>query len=191
MPSTVMPPEQRRWQFALALLAFTLAVGAIITAALALGAADPVLAGRLVLNLNTADDLTPAGSIGDVDLRAFPDALTPPFAVEIEAANTGSESSAWGVWLRDGARTLPFLIDNRGYVLSATGDLGLEHFQFIHARRGDSRLTVEVSANGAATVRINDEVFTTFALAGAISGGTATYDTPNIQWQTLKIYTGV
>ena len=181
--------DARQWRIAVFALALTLIGGAALAVALLIGAADPPRAAILVLNLNSADSLTPAGSSGDVRLLALPADLTPPFTIEMEASNSGAGGSAWGVWLRDGATVYPMLIDTQGYVLSATETTPLQHQQFPFIQPNDNRLYVNFDG-GSAVFRINEEVFTTLPLDAIQAGGLALYGAPNLDWKSIKVYTG-
>lgn len=178
-------------------LAGTLIASAGLALVLALGAANPPRAAHLVLNLRSADDLAPAGTLGDVRLFAFPvDDLTSPFTVELEASASGSPSSAWGIWLRvsdhsGNLRDLPMLIDNQGYVVAALTSPTLQHQQFIHVQPGSNHLYVHVEKNDTAVFRINDEIFASVPLpATSVQAvGLALSGELQVNWKSIKIYT--
>ncbi len=189
----------RQWQIGLLALALTLIGGVALAVALLLGAANPPYDANLVLNLRSADDLAPAGNLGDLRLFSLPATLTlkPPFTLEMEASLSGRQGVAWGLWLRvsdhDGNPIdNAMLIDNQGYVLSALPAPTLQHQQFPHIQPGDNRLYLHYDASGAATLRINDEIFNalSFPVSTVDAVGLALSGDAKLTWKAIKIYTG-
>ncbi len=188
----------RKWNLALAALALTIFGGAALAIALLLGAGNPPRASTLVLNLNSADDLTPAGTFGAVRLFALPATLTPPFTIEMDASSSGAQTAAWGVWLRvsdhyGSVTDYPMLIDGAGYVLSALTTLNLQHQQFAPIHPSSNRLAVDFDGDTWwATFRVNDEVFARllFPVRTISAAGLALYGDPRLTWNSIKIYTG-
>ncbi len=186
-----------KWRIVISALALAAIIGAVTAVALLLGAGDPPHAPKLVLNLDSAASLTPAGSFDDAQLFALPVDLIPPFTIEMEASNSGATGSAWGVWLRvsdhyGNLRDLPMLIDNQGYAVAALTTSDLQHQESIHIQPGGNRLYLHVDPTGTAVFRINDEIFATVPLPVTTveAAGLALYGDTGLRWKTIQIYTG-
>lgn len=170
------PVSRNRWRIALLALGLLCVGGAALIAALALGAADPSRAPRLIL-----DTITPSVSN---PLSA------PPYTLELNATNSGPPESAWGLWVgADENDALVFLIDNQGYVSVAHG-VERDWSQFIHLRPQTNALTLNVEADGSATFRVNGEI----AWRGSIETmpesrwGIATEKQPQLDWNNVRVF---
>lgn len=156
-----------------ALGAFALIVGAVAVGALALlsGAADPPVAGPLVLDRAVGEE------VGAVSLPAGAQAFLRPYwlrpaalTAEVTAALDGSPGASFGLWLQpcDRSGRLVAALDGEGFVAvwEHPADGAPPWTWFLHARPRPevNRLRVDVEAR-TLTVRINDEIVGDDALA--------------------------
>jgi hypothetical protein len=112
------------------------------------------------------------------------------FTLELTADNSGTADSAWGIALQASGELWTFLISREGY-FSVSADEKPHWAEFPHIRRdGDNKLYLDVREDGAAIVRINDEI----AWAGSIfisendAWGIAHYRRPRLDWASIEIY---
>lgn len=191
--------SRRQWQIGLFAFALTLIVGAALALALLAGAANSPRAAMLIDTLSFSDLMPPPDEVGEgVRLYRLPIYdFRPPFTIEMEARSIGESGSAWGLWLHVRAlqadsRRFAALIDKQGYMLSASGDLSVEHVEFMHIRPDTNRLSVHLSSDNQITFRVNDEIFRAYDFPTAVIGesGVALYGVPQLADDTIKIYTG-
>jgi hypothetical protein len=181
----VSPPL---WRGVSAMLLFAIIGVLVLALVLASGAADPPIAGSLVLEVNDTSGWAEISNTAEIRLLQSPEALSSlPFTLQLSARNGGAPDSAWGIWLETETGRQIVLIDNQGY--HSVSDTPRPHWiEFIHLRTGRNTLYLNVDQNGAATLRLNREVAWTGKLSPRNAWGIATYRGPTLTWDTLQLY---
>ena len=177
-----------RWRLTIALLAAISILGAALVVLLALGLAGPPRVGVLRWQANSIMGW-PTSQEGEVTVHTAPVHLGQAFTLEITAANSGPEDSAWGFQLLNAERPITLLVSNDGYF--STFPYHPSWQEFLHIRPHDTnRLSLSVSADGQGIVRINDEIahdsgIFDYALE---DWGIATYRDPHLTGLHITLY---
>jgi hypothetical protein len=159
-----------------------------LATALAYGAADPPLAGKLVWEARNPGDWPDVSSNGALHLLQSPILLpATPFTLQLTASNIGVQDSAWGIWLKTDSRRQIVLIDNQGYY--SLSDTSKPHWvEFIHLRTGYNTLYLNIDKDGMTTLRLDHEVAWTGKLSLQSAWGIVIYHAPVLTWDKLQLY---
>lgn len=120
------------------LLGGVLMAGIVGLIAVSAGVADPTRTGPLAWT--------------SADGGAPPVLPAPPYSLEAES--DGREP--WGLRTEDGGRTLTMMVWPGGY--GSVSPSEPDWYAFPHVRPGHNQMTLDVGADGAAVLRINDEI---------------------------------
>ena len=178
-----------RWRLTLASLAAIFLAGAVITAMLALGLADPIRAGAQKWSVSAPSDWPGQSLTADLEFYQAPNDLPLEFTLELVARNDGPASSAWGIQLMNANPPMTILIDNQGYY--SVSQMQPEWVEFPHLQPNQTnKLYLHVTENGQAIIRINDEIaghdLPFFTAVG--QWGIVRYRQPQLAWRDIALY---
>ena len=179
-----------KWCLALSALLIMIVAGIFVLVLLALGLADPPLAGTLRWQSASVEGWLPVRCTGESEMFIAPIRIPrPPFTVVASASNHGEAHSAWGLWLETVEGIQMFQVSNEGY-LSVSSDDSTHWAQFFHIQSPTNKLYLHVQTDDIATFRVNDEIAWQARLTEVegLSWGVARYGKADLAWEYIRVY---
>ncbi len=177
-----------RWRITLIASAVILIGGLVLIVLIALGIANPPRAGSLQWETDSIDGW-PISQEGEIKRFTAPVELEQSFTLELTAANSGPDDSAWGFYLPGPEAQIITLISNEDYYTVNPCYASWQEFQHIRTSKAN-KIYFHVTQDGYGTIRINDEIVhdsLTFFYT-QVRWGIATYGDPQLIWKQIAIY---
>jgi len=173
-------------------------VGIGLFTAIVQGAFDPPYAPDLLLARVDVDSLPQVRELDGARLYALALPDQPPLTLTMFARNDGASDSGWGLWLTlalpdETTQDVLMIVTQDREVstpIRAPEQDGLWLREFTHIDAAENLLYVDLRADGALTLRINNEVVDGGHFPGATitGGGVALYREADMRWTYLRVF---